>query len=95
MKYRFIIERASDIGGLSKPCEEAKKFSYTHKYYFREKETIAKEFVWVIEFETLDSLMSFVSRYGSIIINYKPYPIHEELEKENFMSMTIYDYYIE
>lgn len=65
--FEFSIYRASDIFCETRPCDEA--------YQVEGGDT------WFVRFETLSEVMSFIGRYGEIVMR----------EGE----IVIYDYYIE
>ena len=72
--FEFFIDRASEMRhdyALEKPCKEA----------FRDEGTED----WKVRFETLEDLMAFVSREGSIVLG----------EDNGRHTITIYDWYLE
>ena len=96
MEYRFIIERASYLHERNKkPCQEAKKVWYYHEWITETTRRKTKEFIFVVKFENLDDLMTFVKKYGSVIINLNPIIYHKELANKGLGKIIIYDDYIE
>ena len=76
---KFIISRASQWAE-QQPCEEAKEeeFIYGNRILKR----------WTMEFNSLDEIMNFKSKYGDIVIR-------DSYVTDDVQEIVIYDDYIE
>lgn len=76
--FEFLITRASDESKNIRPCKEA--------FYAGKSSLTLSGHAWKIRFETLEELLAFISREGSIVIG--------EVD-DGIFQIIIYDDYIE
>ena len=72
----FVVTRASDL--IARPCEEARRGQAAKIKSLRN--------AWVVEIESLEELVDFKNKYGTIIL---------DDYNERYSEILIYDDFIE
>lgn len=80
---RFVVERVRKKQGQDKPCKNAIERKITY-YLDDEDNTEICEDMWVVEINSIDDLLDFVSTNGVIVVS--DYPFYYVREEDGHLS---------